>query len=139
MAPSFLYPEASEFRRRLPREIQRRLTFHHPHLRGYTAFKETIVVKPFGVLSGDTAMINTDHFDIGSVGEGVRAVWDTQAPAWRERLAERERRLRQEGPCADCSRWHTCRGGCPAAAFHQTGDVGHHDASCTQFRRTGLF
>jgi radical SAM protein with 4Fe4S-binding SPASM domain len=139
VVPSFLFPESSEFRRTLPAALRHRVNFYHPHLRARTAYLETVVVKPFGMMSGDTAMVNTDFFDLGSIRDGVRAVWNEQAPAWRERLAERQKYLRMEGPCRDCSRWNVCRGGCPAAAFHQWGPEWKYDRSCDQFRKAGHF
>ncbi len=139
VVPAFLFPESTAFRRGLPAALRDRLVVHHPHLRGRTAFRETLVVKPFGALSGDTAMINSDLFDLGSATGGVERVWRDEAPEWRRRLAAREERLRSEGPCSGCSRWHVCRGGCPAAAQHQWGDPDHHDRSCDQFRAAGDF
>jgi radical SAM protein with 4Fe4S-binding SPASM domain len=139
VAPSFLYPETTQFRQRLPRDRRARITFLHPHLRGGAAFRDTVVVKPFGVLTGDTAMVNTDFFDLGSVKSGVRHIWETMAPVGRQQLAEREQRLRAEAPCRDCSRWHVCRGGCPAAARHQWGAEWRHDRSGDHFRAAAAF
>lgn len=139
VVPAFLFPESSAFRRTLPAADRPRLFLHHPHLRGLSAYRETIVVKPFGTLSGDTAMVNTSLFDVGSVRDGIAEVWATKAPQWRERLAERERHLQADGPCGSCSRWHYCRGGCPAAATHQWGDLMRHDRSCDAYRQNGDF
>ena len=139
VAPAFLFPEMSAFRRSLPAAIRPRIVGHHPHLRGHSAYRETIVVKPFGTLSGDTAMINSRLFDVGSVRQGVARVWQDEAPRWRERLGERERQLREREPCGNCPRWHFCRGGCPAAAYHQWTDMAGYDRSCDPFREQGDF
>lgn len=139
VAPAFLFLELSAFRRSLPAGIRPRIVGHHPHLRGHSAYRETLVVKPFGTLSGDTAMINSELFDLGSVRQGVARVWYEEAPRWRERLAERERQLRAGEPCGNCPRWHLCRGGCPAAAHHQWADLARHDRSCDPFRENGDF
>lgn len=137
VSPAFLFPESTDFRRSLPVEIRRRIDLHHPHLRGYSAFRETIVVKPFGMLCGDTAMVNSGIFEVGSVRNGVATVWETESEAWRTRLAERQTVLRSQEPCASCARWHVCRGGCPAAAFHQWSNIMKHDRSCDWFRANG--
>ncbi len=139
VVPSFLFPESNEFRRSLPAALRPRVVVHHPHLRAHSAFRETIVVKPFGMLSGDTAMVNRGEFDLGSVRDGVEHVWSTEAPRWRARLADRERHLQAQEPCGSCSRWHYCRGGCPAAASHQWEDLMKHDRSCDPFRENGDF
>lgn len=139
VAPAFLFPELSAFRRSLPAGIRSRIVGHHPHLRGHSAYRDTLVVKPYGTLSGDTAMINSELFDLGSVRDGVAQVWQAEAPRWRERLAERERQLRTAEPCGNCARWHLCRGGCPAAAHHQWVDLSRHDRSCDPFRANGDF
>jgi radical SAM protein with 4Fe4S-binding SPASM domain len=139
VAPAFLHPEARAFLRSLPRALKGRLAFHHVHLRGVSAFRESIVIKPHGQLTGDTAMSNFDEFDIGSARLGVGHVWESMAPAWRERLAAREARLRAEGPCGNCPRWNVCRGGCPAAALHQWGEVERYDRTCDRFRAAGHF
>jgi radical SAM protein with 4Fe4S-binding SPASM domain len=139
VAPSFLHPEARTFLRMLPRALRGRLSFHHTHLRGVTAFRESIVIKPHGQLTGDTAMSNFDEFDMGSARLGVSHVWGNMAPAWRERLTAREARLRAQEPCSDCPRWNVCRGGCPAAALHQWGEVERHDRTCDRFRAAGHF
>jgi radical SAM protein with 4Fe4S-binding SPASM domain len=139
VVPAFLFPESTEFRRKLPLALARRITLHHPHLRGRTAYLENIVVKPFGVLTGDTGMVNSDFFDLGSVRDGLTQVWNTKSPEWRERLKMREQRLRADGPCGECPRWHVCHGGCPAAAYHQWGADWKHDRSCDQFRAEGYF
>jgi radical SAM protein with 4Fe4S-binding SPASM domain len=134
VVPAFLQPEARAFFARQPPALRARLTLHYPHLGGKTAFRTTLVVKPHGWVTGDTAMANDAHFDLGHVREGVAAVWNTGATAWRRRLAEREAHLRAHAPCRDCSRWRLCRGGCPAAARHQWGDDFHHDRTCDAFR-----
>jgi radical SAM protein with 4Fe4S-binding SPASM domain len=139
VVPAFLFPESTAFRRSLPAEVRSRIVLHHPNLRAHSAYRETLVVKPFGTLSGDTAMINQKEFDLGSVREGVALVWDLEAPRWRARLAEREAALRAREPCGSCPRWHYCRGGCPAAALHQWSDLMRHDRSCDQFREHGDF
>jgi radical SAM protein with 4Fe4S-binding SPASM domain len=139
VVPSFLYPESIECRRKFSREIRNRVTMHYPHLRGLSAYRATIVVKPFGVLSGDTAMVNSDFFDVGSVRDGVRNVWEKGALDWRTRLAEREKRLRETAPCGQCPRWGVCHGGCPAAALHQWGPDWSYDRSCDRFRADGCF
>lgn len=133
--PSFLQKEASDFRAGLGRAVRDRLVLHYPHLRGLTAFRTTIVIKPLGGITGDTAMVNDPQFDLGDLRQhGVRALWEREAALWRERLAEREATLRATGPCRDCSRWHHCRGGCPAAALHQSGSLLTHDRTCDGFR-----
>lgn len=139
VVPAFLYPETKAFRRTMPPEMKKRISFHHPNLRGLSAFRQTIVIKPRGEMTGDTAMANFAQFDIGSVRIGVDQVWESRARAWRVRLAEREKRLQNESPCRDCPRWHVCRGGCPAAALHQWGEVDRHDRTCDRFRNSGVF
>ena len=139
VVPAFLFEEAADARRRFPPDARQRITIHYPHLRGLSAYRETIVVKPFGVISGDTAMVNAEFFDAGHVSDGVRAVWEKNSPAWRERLLAREARLKSEAPCGQCARWSVCRGGCPAAALHQWGPEWRHDRSCDQFRAAGVF
>ena len=139
VAPAFLFPDTTQFRRSLTPHIRRRVVLHHPHLRGHSAYRETIVVKPFGTLSGDTAMVNNGLFDLGSARDGVAGVWRSEAPRWRARLAERAAVLKAQGPCADCPRWHYCRGGCPAAALHQWNDLAKHDRTCDPFRAEGDF
>jgi radical SAM protein with 4Fe4S-binding SPASM domain len=104
-----------------------------------TAFRTTRVVKPLGTITGDTAMANDPHFDLGHVRDGVVQLWSAAGQRWRARLAEREAVLRASAPCSDCSRWHVCRGGCPAAARHQWGDDLHHDRTCDRFRASGAF
>jgi radical SAM protein with 4Fe4S-binding SPASM domain len=140
VVPAFLYPEAVEFRRRLEPEQRRRLQLHFPNFRGLTAFRTTVVVKPLGGLTGDTAMINDGAFDLGDVRSGgVRELWEGPGAKWRGRLIEREQTLRSREPCGSCSRWHACRGGCPAAARNQWGDEFHHDRTCDAFRAAGAF
>lgn len=134
VSPAFLFPETTAFRRSLPPHIRNRIELHHPYLRGHSPFRETIVVKPFGALCGDTAMVNDAMFEVGSARDGVAKVWAAQSGNWRARLAERQTLLRAQGPCRDCSRWHVCRGGCPAAAVHQWADLMKHDRSCEAFR-----
>jgi len=139
VSPAFLFPETTAFRRTLPPQLRNRIELHHPHLRGHSAFHKTIVVKPFGTLCGDTAMVNNALFEIGSARDGVAEVWQAESARWRARLAERQTALRTEGFCRDCSRWHVCRGGCPAAALHQWSDFMKHDRSCESFREKGDF
>lgn len=139
VAPAFLHPETSAFKRSLSPSVRSRITLHHPHLRGLSPFRDTLVVKPLGTLTGDTAMINDDLFEIGTVWGGTRAVWAEGARAWRETLEARQQALRAAGPCATCSRWNVCRGGCPAAAKRQSGSIAHHDSSCDAFRSAGCF
>lgn len=139
VVPSFLFQEATMFRRGLPAALRSRVTMLFPNLRGQSAYRQTVVVKPLGTLTGDTAMVNFGFFDLGSVRSGVAQTWETGATAWRQRLAERETRLRQEAPCSTCTRWNVCRGGCPAAAFHQWGKAWGYDRSCDEFRAAGVF
>jgi radical SAM protein with 4Fe4S-binding SPASM domain len=139
VVPAFLYPETKAFRRTLPAEVKKRINFHHPSLRGLSAFRQSIVIKPHGEMTGDTAMANFAEFDLGSVRLGIDQVWELRSRAWRIRLVERERRLQAELPCHDCPRWHVCRGGCPAAALHQWGEVDRHDRTCDSFRNSGVF
>ncbi len=139
VVPAFLRPEAHAFWSALPRALRARITVLHPHLRGQSAFRDTIVIKPFGRITGDTAMVNTDLFEIGSALDDVGAIWADESLAWRRRLAAREEHLRACAPCRDCARWNACRGGCPAAAVHQWGDLLRHDRSCDQFRAAGVF
>jgi radical SAM protein with 4Fe4S-binding SPASM domain len=139
VVPSFLRPEATAFRDSLGAEGRKRVTTFFPHLRGITAYRATVVVKPMGVLTGDTAMANDAHFDLGHVREGVGGLWAEKGAYWRQRLAEREALLRADGPCRACPRWHVCRGGCPAAARHQWGDELRHDRTCDAFRAAGVF
>lgn len=139
VVPAFLFPESTAFRKSLPPELRTRIVLHHPHLRGHSAYRETLVVKPTGQLSGDTAMVNDALFDIGAAGQGITRVWEEQAPRWRATLAERAAKLKADAPCRDCSRWHYCRGGCPAAAMHQWSTLQRHDRSCDAFRANGDF
>ncbi|MEZ4364238.1 MAG: radical SAM protein [Kofleriaceae bacterium] len=140
VVPSFLQREVNEFRATLDREQRARIMVHYPHLRGLTAFRTTIVVKPLGGVTGDTAMVNDPLFDLGDLRQhGVRTLWEREGAAWRQRLAEREAALRAEGPCKTCPRWHHCRGGCPAAALHQSGTVLAHDRTCDDFRASEDF
>jgi len=139
VVPSFLYPETRAFRHMLPNILKDRVIFHHVHLRGVSVFRESIVIKPWGEITGDTAMANFDEFDLGSARQGISRAWATGAAAWRERLALRNERLMVEAPCSRCSRWNVCRGGCPAAAFHQWGELDRHDKTCDRFRAAGDF
>jgi len=139
VVPSFLFPESQEFRRSLSPKIRSRISIHHPHLRGHSAYRQTIVVKPFGALTGDTAMINTALFDMGSVRSGVRDVWTAESVKRRQWLAQREQALHEDAPCSKCSRWHYCRGGCTAAALNQWSNALKYDRSCDPFRENGDF
>jgi radical SAM protein with 4Fe4S-binding SPASM domain len=137
--PSFLFRESRQFHRRLPAGLRERINLHHPHLRGLSAYQRTLVVKPYGMLTGDTAMVNSAFFDLQPTEQGVRKDWEREAPGWRRKLALRERRLRDQAPCRTCPRWATCRGGCPAAALHQSGSFWTHDRSCDRFRDAACF
>ena len=140
VVPSFLHPQTSVFRNGLAKNLRRKITFRHPHLRGQSAFKSSVVIKPLGGVTGDTAMINSELFEIGSVSQTpISELWSYGALMWRRRLVEREEVLRKLEPCRDCTRWNVCRGGCAAAAFHQSGRLDSHDRSCDAFRDGGAF
>ncbi len=137
VAPSFLFPEANAFRRGLPAALQDRLTFSFPQLRGLSPFRQSVVVKPYGTLTGDTAFVNFPQFECPRDASLAQA-WETQSAAWQDRLAARQAVLK-DGECAGCPRWSACRGGCPAAALNQSGDWHHRDHSCDIYRSDGLF
>ncbi|HWA88585.1 MAG TPA: radical SAM protein [Rhizomicrobium sp.] len=137
VAPAFLLPEANAFRRNLPVALQKRLSFSFPQLRGLGPFRHSMVVKPYGTLTGDTAFANFPLFECAREGS-VRESWEAQSVAWQDRLARRQSELR-DTECAGCPRWSACRGGCPAAAFNQSGDWRHRDHSCDIYRSDGLF
>lgn len=139
VVPAFLHPEAMAFYRRLPSHIRARLTFHFPNLRGYSLFRTTLVVKPFGTVTGDTSMINDMDFDIGPAALGLCELWTAGSARWRSLLKEREKVLRANEPCNTCPRWHVCRGGCPAAAKRQWGDFQKYDRTCDKFRQEHAF
>ena len=139
VVPAFLRPEAKSFHASLPLAIRRRVMLLHPNLRGASAFRSAIVIKPFGTVTGDTAMWNDELFEIGNAREGLRDIWVRGSTSWRERIAARERDLSSAGPCQGCARWHVCRGGCVAAATHQAGRSASHDKTCDAFRAAGAF
>jgi radical SAM protein with 4Fe4S-binding SPASM domain len=139
VVPAFLHAHSRTFWRGLPAALRDRILFRYPHLRGQGAFGGAIAIKPFGGVTGDTAMVNVELFEIGSVTEAeVADLWSKGAATWRRNLAERERTLQTSGPCRGCSSWSVCRGGCPAAAYHQWGTVHAHDRSCDAFRTAGV-
>jgi len=141
VVPAFLHRHARQFWQGLPAALRSRIAFRHPNLRGQSTFRGSVVVKPFGGITGDTAMVNTDLFEVGSVADpdaDLTALWGNGAESWQRRLGERERTLRSQGPCSDCPSWGVCRGGCAAAALHQWGTIDRHDRSCDAFRRAGV-
>jgi radical SAM protein with 4Fe4S-binding SPASM domain len=139
VVPAFLHAHSKAFWRNLPPGLRERIAFRYPLLRGQGPFDSSIAVKPFGGLTGDTAMVNQAEFEIGSATEGsIVELWANGAAAWRLRLAERERALQDKAPCRGCSSWNVCRGGCPAAAYHQSGTLHAHDSSCDAFRAAGV-
>ena len=139
VVPAFLYPESSAFRRSLSEPLRRRIRLHHPHLRACSAFRDTLVVKPLGSITGDTAMVNDPFFDMGSAHHSIRETWPRASETFRRRLQAREQRLRCTDPCQSCPRWRVCHGGCPGAARRQWGQAWRHDRSCDAFRAAGCF
>jgi radical SAM protein with 4Fe4S-binding SPASM domain len=141
VVPAFLHGHARRFWQGLPAALRDRIAFRHPNLRGQGAFRGAVVVKPLGGITGDTAMANADLFEVGSVAHpdaDLATLWSCGVEAWQRRLGERERTLRAQGPCRDCSSWNVCRGGCPAAALRQSGTIEQHDRACDAFRVAGV-
>lgn len=87
------------------------------------AGKMTVCVSPAGDVY-PCAFLQEKAFQAGNVRtQSLKELWD-QAPIFRQ--------LRElnVSSCHYCDRFETCRGGCPAMAYHTYGDVSQPDPEC---------
>jgi radical SAM protein with 4Fe4S-binding SPASM domain len=137
--PGFLLPDVTHLIN--ARQDKNRIRFSFTNLRSDKSFVETVVIKPFGSITGQTAMVNFSVFDVpvkardSNEAPDFEYVFDEAQRNWRNKAQARKEHLAAVGPCSDCSRWNYCRGGCPAAAFAQSGTILAHDKTCDNYRQ----
>jgi mycofactocin radical SAM maturase len=87
------------------------------------ASKMTCCISPKGLVY-PCAFLQEESFLVGSLRDSTfKDLWDSSP------VFNRFRRLNVKS-CEDCFRFDTCRGGCPAVAYHTFDDISKPDPEC---------
>lgn len=112
------------------------LHIEYDPIRGCPAFGDSIVITNSGMVTGCTAMVSLQELYIGDIkSQTLKEVYEGLS-TMQKLFREREKILKDKEPCASCTDWTACRGGCPAAAFRYHNSMMHIDPTCYKMDST---
>lgn len=113
--PSYIYP-AMVKQRELSKKREGIKMIYFPGLLTNNAFKEAVIIRHNGDVTGSTTFFNNPEWFIGNLGKAtLTEIWDKGAKAMRDRIVSRSKELMVDGICKDCPAKRYCRGGDPVA------------------------
>ncbi len=97
---------------------------------GCRLFGKNIVVDSNGNITGCTACIGKKDFCAGNIMEESEEQILNGLKRIKQKLIQREKQLKENESCINCSEWSMCRGGCPAMAYNYSEDMLDKEKYC---------